>query len=104
MGTWLRVREQVHSNLLGQYVTGGGDQVEQLLQKLSGYFSSHGTGNATPRAIDTLAGLVQREANVLAYIDGFWLTFALGIAGLVFTAFITKAPPGPFTPTPAAKT
>ncbi len=103
MGTWLRVREQVHSNLLGQHVTGGGDQVEQILQKLSGYFSSHSAGVAAARSIDTLSNLVQREANVLAYIDGFWLTFFMAIVGLLLTAMITKAPPGPLTmpPSPA---
>ena len=42
--------------------------------------------------------MVQREANVLAYIDGFWLTFGFAIIGLLVTALITKSPPGPFTP------
>lgn len=98
MGTWLRVREQVHSNLLGQHVTSAKDQVHDLLVKLSGYFSSYGAGTATGRSVGTLAGIVQREANVLAYIDGFWLTFGFAIAGLLFTALITRAPPGPFTP------
>ena len=43
---------------------------------------------------------VQREANVLAYIDGFWLCFWLAMAALCFVALITRAPPGPFTPAP----
>ena len=97
MGTWLRVREQVHSNLLGQHITDGGAQVQPLLQKLSEYFTAHNIGTATPRALGTLAGIVQREANVLAYIDGFWLTFVFAIAGLLFAALITRAPPGPLT-------
>lgn len=103
MGTWLRVREQVHSNLLGQHVTGAKDQVEQLLAKLSGYFADYGAGKATGRSVGTLAGMVQREANVLAYIDGFWLTFGFAIAALLVTALITRAPPGPFTPGPKAR-
>jgi DHA2 family multidrug resistance protein len=37
---------------------------------------------------------------VLAYIDGFWLTFWLAIAALGFIALITRAPPGPLTPVP----
>jgi MFS transporter, DHA2 family, multidrug resistance protein len=37
---------------------------------------------------------------VLAYIDGFWLTFWLAIAALGFVALITRAPPGPLTPAP----
>jgi len=98
MGTWLRVREQVHSNLLGQHVTHASDQVAELIARLSAHFASHGTGTATGRSIGTLAGIVQRESNVLAYIDAFWLTFGFAIAGLLLTALITRAPPGPFTP------
>lgn len=98
MGTWLRVREQVHSNLLGQYVTHASDQLTELLAKLSGYFASHGTGAATGRSLGTLARIVQRESNVLAYIDAFWLTFGFAVAGLLVTALISRAPPGPFTP------
>ncbi|NVL83671.1 hypothetical protein, partial [Escherichia coli] len=47
-----------------------------------------------------LAARVQREAIVLAYIDGFWLCFWLAMAGLFVVALITRAPPGPFTPEP----
>ena len=50
------------------------------------------------RAVGTLAALVQREANTLAYIDGFWLCFWLAIAALVLVAFITRAPQGPLSP------
>jgi DHA2 family multidrug resistance protein len=52
--------------------------------------------------LGTLSALVQRESNVLAYIDGFWLTFWLAIIALGFLALITRAPPGPFTPAPLA--
>jgi DHA2 family multidrug resistance protein len=42
-----------------------------------------------------LAGIVQLEANVLAYIDAFWLTFGFAVAALLVTALITRAPPDP---------
>ncbi len=103
MGTWLRVREQLHSNLLGQHVTSASDQLEQILRKLSAHFAAHGTGTATGRSVGTVAGLVQRQANVLAYIDAFWLTFIFAVVALLVTALITKAPPGPFTPGPKAQ-
>jgi DHA2 family multidrug resistance protein len=98
MGTWLRIREQIHSNLLGQHVGTGDFDVTHRLAQLSGYFASHGAGTAPARAAATLAALVQREANVLAYIDGFWLTVWLAIAGLACAACIGVAPSGPFTP------
>jgi DHA2 family multidrug resistance protein len=100
MGTWLRVREQIHSNFLGQYVENGGADVTQILTKLGNLFASHGASLAPGRALGTLAAIVQREANVLAYIDGFRLCFLLAVAGLLVIALMTPAPPGPFTPEP----
>jgi DHA2 family multidrug resistance protein len=100
MGTWLRVREQIHSNYLGLHIQNGTFDVTRLLKQLGDYFVSHGAGAAPARALGTLSARVQREANVLAYIDGFWLCFWLAMAALFFVALITRAPPGPFTPAP----
>ncbi|AMA54924.1 MFS transporter [Bradyrhizobium sp. CCGE-LA001] len=100
MGTWLRVREQVHSFYLGQNLNVGDADVMQRLKQLADHFAAHGTGSAQARAVGTLAGVVQREANVLAYIDGFWLCFWLAMAALVVLALVTRAPTGPFTPAP----
>jgi MFS transporter, DHA2 family, multidrug resistance protein len=102
MGTWLRVREQVHSNFLGQHVIGGDANLVRVLQGLAERFSGANGSTAPARALGTLAALIQREANTLAYIDGFWLTFWLAIAALVCAAFIGETPPGPFKPMPAA--
>ena len=74
MTTWLRVREQFHSNLLGQHVASGDSNVTDFLSKLAGFFDSPDSGLAQARGVASLAALVQREANTLAYIDGFWLT------------------------------
>ena len=98
MGTWLRVREQVHSNFLGQHLENGSADVAQVLRQLSDRLASHGAAAAPARALESLSALVQRESNVLAYIDGFWLTFWLAIIALGLVALITRAPPGPFTP------
>ena len=100
MGTWLRVREQIHSNYLGQHIENGSYDVTHLLQQLTGSFASHGVGTAAARAVGTLSSLVAREANTLAYIDGFWLCFWLAMVALFCVALITRAPPGPFTPAP----
>jgi DHA2 family multidrug resistance protein len=100
MGTWLRVREQIHSNYIGQHVVNGAADVTLRLKQLSENFAGRGAGAAPARALGTLSSLVAREANVLAYIDGFWLTFWLAMAALGFTALMTRAKPGPFTPMP----
>jgi MFS transporter, DHA2 family, multidrug resistance protein len=101
MGTWLRVREQIHSNYLGQHLADGSANVARILRQLGDSFASHGLGTAPGRALGTLSALVQRESNVLAYIDGFWLTFWLAIIALGLVALMTRAPPGPFTPVPS---
>jgi MFS transporter, DHA2 family, multidrug resistance protein len=100
MGTWLRVREQIHSNFLGQHLANGSADVSRILQELSGGFASHGAATAPARALGSLSALVQRESNVLAYIDGFWLTFWIAIAAIGFVSLMTRAPAGPFTPVP----
>jgi len=102
MGTWLRVREQIHSNYIGQHIESGGYNVTRMLKQLADSFASHGAATAPARALSSLSALVAREANVLAYIDGFWLTFWLAMIALAFVALMTRAPPGPFTPTPFA--
>jgi DHA2 family multidrug resistance protein len=98
MATWLRVREQIHSNLIGQHVVNGSVDVNHILAQLSGQFASHGAAAAPARALGSLSAIVQREANTLAYIDGFWLTVWFAIAALALAALIARAPPGPFTP------
>jgi DHA2 family multidrug resistance protein len=100
MGTWLRVREQIHSNYLGQHVENGSFNVNRLLEQLTQSFAGHAASVAPARAMGTLAALVQREANVLAYIDGFWLCFWLATLALLLVSLMTGAPPGPFTPEP----
>lgn len=100
MGTWLRVREQIHSNFLGQHLENGSGDVTRVLKHLSDFFASHGMATAPARAVGTLAAQVAREANTLAYIDGFWLCFWLAMVALFVTALITRAPPGPLTPAP----
>ena len=71
-----------------------------MLKQLSDHFAGYGAATAPARAVGSLSALVARESNVLAYIDGFWLTFWIAILALGVVAFITRAPPGPFTPAP----
>jgi DHA2 family multidrug resistance protein len=100
MATWLRVREQIHSNYLGQHLANGSIDVTHVVKQLAGGFAGHGEATASARALETLAALVQREANVLAYADGFWLCFWLAMVALFFVALIRRAQLGPFTPAP----
>jgi DHA2 family multidrug resistance protein len=98
MTTWLRVREQIHSNYLGLHVTTGDPSVTNLLGKLTTYFSVKGEGVDHQRAVAVLAQTVQDQANTLSYIDGFWLTVWFSVIAFFCIAGISAAPPGRFTP------
>lgn len=98
--TWLRVREQIHSNYLGQHVASGYVSVGKILSQLSERFAAHGHAGAPARAVATLSSLVERESTVLAYIDGFWLTFWLAVVAVLFVTLIGKSPEIRFVPVP----
>lgn len=80
MGTWIRQREQLHSYLIGLHVTGG----------------TYGS-DVAKRTMGGLANVVQREANVQAYIDGFWIAFFAAILGLCAVALMARSPRHPLT-------
>src|SRR5262249_34116265 len=71
--TFVRVREQVWSNLIGQHVTTGSFATVQRLQDYAGAVAARSSGQtgAGARATALLAHAVQTQANVLAYIDSF---------------------------------
>jgi DHA2 family multidrug resistance protein len=98
MATWLRIREQVNSNLLGLNVARGDADAVRVLSRMAAPFVSHGASAAAARATSTLAAAIQREATTLAYVDAFWLTTWFAISALICVAFMTPAPVGPFSP------
>lgn len=92
--TFVRVREQIYSNLIGLHVNPGSLLTDQRLgdyaQAVAG--RSVGESQAHARATALLAEAVQNQANVLAYIDGFmFLGFAV-IGALLLMLFL-RAPP-----------
>jgi MFS transporter, DHA2 family, multidrug resistance protein len=80
--TFLRVREQIYSNLIGQHVTVGslltGERLQDYARVVSGYSTGEGETNA--RATALLADAVQRQAYTLAFIDSFMV---LGFAVII---------------------
>lgn len=100
MTTWLRVREQIHSNYLGQHVASGYMSVARAIDQLSAQLAARGHAAAPARAIASLASMVERESSVLAYIDGFWLTFWFAVFGIIFVGLIGTSPSVRFVPVP----
>jgi MFS transporter, DHA2 family, multidrug resistance protein len=50
------------------------------------------------QGVGLLAGLVQQQAYVLAYIDAFWLIAWASLAGLLPILLLHRPPPNPLTP------
>src|SRR6266436_7127953 len=61
MGTWLRVREQIHSNFIGQHLANGSDNVSRILKQLADSFASHGAAIAPARALGSEERRVGKE-------------------------------------------
>ncbi|CDM62628.1 MULTISPECIES: MFS transporter [Rhizobium] len=98
MATWIRQREQLHSYLIGLHVTGATPGWNSILGQLgSGSTAGGSQADTLKRGIGVLAGIVQREANVQAYIDGFWITFVAAIAGLIVVSLMAPSPAHPLT-------
>ncbi|HTZ35186.1 MAG TPA: MFS transporter [Stellaceae bacterium] len=98
--TFVRVREQVYSNLIGLHVQAGATTVEGAADQAAALFGARPTGAGTPGAqgLDLLAGRVQHEAYVLAYIDSFWLVAWVSLAGILIVLMLRASPPNPLTP------
>jgi DHA2 family multidrug resistance protein len=83
MATWIRQREQLHSYLIGLHLT---DATLHL--------------DTAKRSLAAMASAVQREANVQAYIDGFWIAFYAAVVGLVVVSLMAPSPHHPLTKHP----
>lgn len=97
MATFIRVREQTHSHLLGLHVALGDPQVARSLGARISHLAADGEALARRRAFGVLASSVQREANVQAFIDGFAMTFVLALLGIILAGMMRRAPGGPLT-------
>lgn len=98
--TFIRVREQTYSNLIGLHLVSGAPSTEGAATQFAGAFANRqiGAGDPTMQGLGRLASLVQREAYVLAYIDGFWLIAWVSLAGMLLILFLRSPPPNPLTP------
>jgi DHA2 family multidrug resistance protein len=98
MQTFVRVREQVHSNLVGLHVSGSGGFVIDRLSSYQAVIATHTAdlGNAAASASKLLSGAVAQQAAVLSYIDGFMAAAAGAFVCLLLVALMRRPPPSPF--------
>ena len=77
--TWLARRTQFHQNVLVDEITPYDHQYNALVQSLTEHFAqvSAGIEAARQQAVATIGRLVSEQAQIMAYLDDFWL---LGVA------------------------
>jgi DHA2 family multidrug resistance protein len=98
--TFVRVREQVYSNLIGLHLIAGSPAAEQATAQFAVPFGNRptGLGDTAAQGAGMLGNLVRREAYVLAYIDAFWLVAWVSLAGILLILLLHRPPPNPLTP------
>ncbi len=97
--TFVRVREQIYSNLIGLHVTVGSGLTDQRLQDYARLIGDRSAGNAVAnaRATALLARAVQDQANVLAFIDGF-MCVGFAVIGALLLMLLLRDPPAQKAP------
>lgn len=112
MQTFVRQREQIHSNLIGLHVDAFAELTTTRLQAYRNAVGAHTSdlAIATTQAANLPASAIAKQAAVLAYIDGFIAAAAGTFVCLLLTAIlpansagVTVASTDAEIPTPAAR-
>jgi DHA2 family multidrug resistance protein len=98
MQTFVRVREQIHSNLVGLHVDATAGFTADRLAAYRGAIGTHTAdlANAAAQATKLLSTAVAEQASVLAYIDGFMAAAGGAFLCLVLVALMQRPPPSRF--------
>jgi len=92
--TFVRVREQTYSNLIGLHVNVGSFLTDQRLEYYAKIVGGRSIGDpeASTRATALLARAVQNQAYVLAFIDGF-MVLGFAVIGALLLMLLLRDPP-----------
>jgi MFS transporter, DHA2 family, multidrug resistance protein len=93
LATVITKREQFHSNIIGQSVTLGREEVRNRIAQLTDFFMSHGMPDpaaAHQQAIIALGNAVKRQALVLGFSDTFAVIGVVLVLAAVAVAFTRK--------------
>ncbi|WP_256367018.1 MFS transporter [Acidisphaera sp. L21] len=98
MQTFVRVREQIHSNMIGQHMTGGSALTADRLAAYAGRLNAHMADAALvgSQSARLLATAVAAQANVLAYQDAFLAAAGGTAVCLLLVALMRPGRPAPF--------
>jgi DHA2 family multidrug resistance protein len=93
--TMLARRRTFHAEILSSHISPYSQEASTRLSQMQAYFMSRGADAATAldRAYAAMAGMVQRQAAMLSFVDAFWL---LGVIFLVMLPllFLMRKPRG----------
>jgi len=104
LSTIVTKREQFHSNIIGQSVHLGRDEVRTRIAEVTNYFLSHGVADpatAHSQAIVAIGNIVKRQALVLGFSDAFaviGVVLALAAIAIVLTGKPKRAARGAGAP------
>jgi DHA2 family multidrug resistance protein len=97
LATIVTKREQFHSNIIGQAVHLGRDEVRARIEQMTNYFMAHGVTDqaaAHQKAIVALGNIVKQQALVMGFSDAFAVVgLVLVLAGIAI--LLTGKPKGP---------
>jgi DHA2 family multidrug resistance protein len=98
MQTFVRVREQIHSNLVGLHVDPTAGLTADRLAAYRGVLGSHTAdpGVIGGQSVKLLASAVAQQASVLAYIDGFLASAGGAFVCMLLVALMHRPPPSRF--------
>ena len=94
MQTYVRVQEQIASNLVGLHVQSGGALADERLTAYTDALLARSVGvtGASARALLLLGQAIRDQANVLSYSDGFMIVSFAAVAMLILTALLRPVP------------
>ncbi len=93
LATVITKREQFHSNIIGQSVTLGREEVRNRIAQMTNYFMAHGVPDpaaAHQQAIVALGNAVKRQALVMGFSDTFAVIGVVLVLAAVAVAFTRK--------------
>jgi len=98
LATIVTKREQFHSNIIGQSVNLGREQVRERITQLTDYFMAHGIPDPTgarQQAVVALGNTVKRQALVMGFSDAFAVIGVVLILAAVAILLTRKVKAGP---------
>jgi DHA2 family multidrug resistance protein len=100
LATILTKREQFHSNIIGQSVTLGREEVRQRIEQLTQYFAAHGVTDpalAQHKAVAAIGARVHQQALIMGFSDTFaviGVLLSIAAVALLFAGKVKAAAGG----------